>query len=661
MELLNLPILIILAAVAGVASIAFFFGWKMFKRQQSLRQELMDLRRKQEARSATGDDAADEAEVRSGSPVQESPKSKRKQVFVSYSHEDKEFVEGLRVHLSPVLRKHQLTLWSDSNIEAGGRWQSVLSDAIAKSSIAIAVVSPDYLASEFIQGRELAALIEAQEKSRLRLFWLPARPSAVETTELANYQALLNPGQPLSTLGPEEREIALVTVAETVARYLERFEGEDAEGMPSRDTRAAASSIRLESVRLRNIRCFEDITLDLNAKPLTGDDRLPSLRTVLVGDNATGKSTLLRSIALGICDESGATALLKKMPGSMIRSGTESGTIELHFRSDDSNESSVVLTEIGMSQSGAEIVRKSGDPPPDIVVVGYGTQRTRSGTQSHERYDVATAVGTLFDDEASLQNPELVLLRQPRWIRKEIQEIVAGILGLQSDEVEYRSDAVRVIGPWGQERLEVLSDGYRSTTQWILDFINWFVYSGDTTLSPNEVAAIVLFDELEQHLHPQWQRKIISRLRKHLPRVQFLITTHSPLIASSVTGLDENGWREKLIYFGGDEVGKVVPTESEFLRGMTVQQVLASPAFDYLIDAEPSVAEIYAEASRLASKGNDRTSEENERYDRVKRIVGEMLANQDTTLVEREAREDLNQQAEAKIAELKSAVFGDKR
>ena len=72
------------------------------------------------------------------------------------------------------------------------------------------------------------------------------------------------------------------------------------------------------------------------------------------------------------------------------------------------------------------------------------------------------------------------------------------------------------------------------------------------------------------------------------------------------------------------------------------------------------MVKIYAEASRLASKGDNRTSEEDKRYKLVKRIVGEMLANQDRTLVEREAREDLNQQAEAKIAELKSAVFGNK-
>ena len=220
---------------------------------------------------------------------------------------------------------------------------------------------------------------------------------------------------------------------------------------------------------------------------------------------------------------------------------------------------------------------------------------------------------------------------------------------------------MQIKGPWGSEGLEVLSDGYRTTTQWILDFVNWVVYSDDTALPPNEVPAIVLLDELEQHLHPQWQRQIVARLRKHLPRVQFLMTSHSPLIASSVTGLAENGWREKLIYFAADDVGQFGPTESDFHRGMNVQQVLASPAFDYLIEGDPAVAEIYAEASRLGSKGEKRTPDEDERYNRVKRIVGELLVLEDRTLVEQEARTDLDREAEAKLAELKASVLGDKR
>ena len=274
----------------------------------------------------------------------------------------------------------------------------------------------------------------------------------------------------------------------------------------------------LKKIRLKNIRCFEDITLDLNVESFNGGSNEPSLRTVLVGDNATGKSTLLRACALGIADESSAIALLKAMNGKMIRAGTDKGLIELTLHRKGAIRSMKLSTEIVVSQSGAEILRKKPEKKSDILVVGYGTQRARAGTQSHQKYDIVNAVGTLFDENATLQNPELVLLRQPTYVREEMGKVLAGILELDSGQIEYGSDAVRIAGPWGNQSLEVLSDGYRSTTQWLLDFVNWLVFFNGADTNLDETSAIILIDELEQHLHPHWQRKIISRLRDYLPK-----------------------------------------------------------------------------------------------------------------------------------------------
>ena len=659
---LTIPVMAATALLLVLVSLA---GWWIWQRWLRMRDEERKLREELEAyrelasaapgrhssspASKTGDSALDDSSL---------PRAQRRGVIVSHSHQDKEIVAELLVHLRPVLQTYGLHLISDSSIVPGAPLPEARRRLLRNAAVAVAVVSPDYLVMD--NGLEVAALIDANEREGVGLLWLAARPSAVEATPLAEFQALLSPGQPLSLLDGQHREIALVTIAESLARYLERRATDEQE--PSRNELRIDSSLRLQSIRLKNIRCFEELVLDLDVKSPADGSRQPSIRTVLVGDNATGKSTLLRSIALGLCDESGATALLKKMTGHMIRTGASEGLIELRFRADESGKTSTCVTRISPS-SGTEVVRKSGDPPPPILVVGYGTQRTRSGTQSHDTYDLATAVATLFDNDATLQNPELVLLRQPRWTRRDTQSIVAGILGLQSDEVEYQRDAIQIVGPWGRERLDVLSDGYRSTAQWIMDLVNWVAYA-ETRVRPAEMTGLVLIDELEQHLHPQWQRKILSRLREHLPRVQFFITSHSPLIASSVTRLDqttESGWREKLIYLGVGAAGTVVPTESESLRGLTVQQVLASPAFDYLVDAEPSVAAVYEEASRLASKGTSRSPEEEERYKRVKRIVGEMLVDQDATPIEREARRDLNEQTHADIARLEREVFGEER
>lgn len=640
------------ASLAGAVVAALLGTWWLLRRRARAEKARVapDVRSSGAPSEATGPEA-------DGSPSKaSSPASLPRGVFLSFSRGDEPLVSELIKHLRPVLgtRDPPLPLRTSSELENGSRSDRSLQQALRDSAIAVAVVSPEYLDS-----KQFGLLIEAQRRGGLDVLWLASRPSAAEATPLAEFQALFDPGRPLSLLDARERELALVAIVESMARILER----GAEPRAGRDLAIGTSSPhRLCSIRLTNIRCFEELELDLGLKSPDGD-QVPSLRTVLVGDNSTGKSTLLRAIALGLCDEAGATALLEKMPGSMVRTGASEGRIELRFRQDGSGKTSTCSTKISPA-TGTEVVRKSGNPLPPLLVAGYGTQRTRSGTESYEAYKLSTAVATLFDNDARLQNPELVLLRQPRWTRRGVESMLAGILGLQSGEVEYQREAIQIVGPWGRQRLAVLSDGYRSTAQWILDLVNWIAFA-EAQSRPEELTGLVLIDELEQHLHPQWQRKILSGLRANLPRVQFIVTSHSPLIASSVTGLDEStkdGWREKLVYLEAREGGAVLPLEPEKpLRGLTVTQVLASPAFDYLVEAEPSVAATYEEASRLASKGARRTAQEEERYRKVKRIVGEILSMEDRTLIEREARDDLNAQRNAKIAELEKEVFGGRR
>src|SRR5207247_2414727 len=97
-------------------------------------------------------------------------------------------------------------------------------------------------------------LIEAHEQHGVGLLWFPARPSAVEATKLAEFQALINPGQPLSLLDPSTQEIAFVTIAESLARYLERRERPAGEA--ARPEVQTDSAPRLQFIHLENIRCF---------------------------------------------------------------------------------------------------------------------------------------------------------------------------------------------------------------------------------------------------------------------------------------------------------------------------------------------------------------------------------------------------------------------
>ena len=92
----------------------------------------------------------------------------------------------------------------------------------------------------------------------------------------------------------------------------------------------------ISKIRLENVRCFTNETIELG-------DSHPSL--LIAGNNATGKSSILRSIAMGLCDEASAGGLLRELPGDFIRAGEKDATIEIEFSEED-GEKWFILTEL---------------------------------------------------------------------------------------------------------------------------------------------------------------------------------------------------------------------------------------------------------------------------------------------------------------------------
>src|SRR6202022_3571589 len=88
----------------------------------------------------------------------------RTKVFISYSHSDAEWLQRLQVHLRPLVRTSTIALWADTKITPGSKWQDEIGRALAATKVAILLVSADFMASDYIAGRELPALLEASEK-----------------------------------------------------------------------------------------------------------------------------------------------------------------------------------------------------------------------------------------------------------------------------------------------------------------------------------------------------------------------------------------------------------------------------------------------------------------------------------------------------------------
>lgn len=141
-------------------------------------------------------------------------------VFVSYSHEDKDWVQRLRRHLAPYVDRKVLTVFSDDRLEPGNMWRHELHRMREQSSVAILVLSPAFQRSPTIREIELPHL-QALATGRKKLSVLPLLVRDPNWNELGWIRDILffpRSGQPLESLDFEQQEILLGEFAEWVAK-----------------------------------------------------------------------------------------------------------------------------------------------------------------------------------------------------------------------------------------------------------------------------------------------------------------------------------------------------------------------------------------------------------------------------------------------------------
>ncbi|MCX4240841.1 AAA family ATPase [Paraliomyxa miuraensis] len=79
-----------------------------------------------------------------------------------------------------------------------------------------------------------------------------------------------------------------------------------------------------------------------------------------------------------------------------------------------------------------------------------------------------------------------------------------------------------------------LSHGYQSTLAWIADLIGHVMWEAEDPVEAHDIEGLVLIDEIDLYLHPTWQAGLITALRRTFPKVQFVATTHSPVVLASL-------------------------------------------------------------------------------------------------------------------------------
>jgi predicted ATP-binding protein involved in virulence len=319
---------------------------------------------------------------------------------------------------------------------------------------------------------------------------------------------------------------------------------------PAKEKVTRVRIMYIKRIYLKNIRCFKEF--EINFDKTRGS-------ILILGDNGDGKSTLLRTLAMGLCDESSAAGLLRELPGELVRKNCgEDGLIIIEL--ENKKRKYKIETAIESLAAFERVKQKvylngkksSQDSFPwqDIFVCGYGAGRQTQGTADLEEYTAVDAVYTLFRYYDPMQNSELAIRRlvekarsragkNPKEKERHAERMLEHIRGMlkhvldldEKDKVIITPTGIEIKSHWGRNKLGSLGDGYKATITWIMDFLSWRMLSMKS-IDPLRMTGIALIDEIEQHLHPRWQINIMKLLQESFPKIQFVATTHSPLVAS---------------------------------------------------------------------------------------------------------------------------------
>ncbi len=297
----------------------------------------------------------------------------------------------------------------------------------------------------------------------------------------------------------------------------------------------------LKRIHIENIRAIADFELDFDS-----DNRR---WTLLLGENGTGKSTILRCIALLLCGRDALPELLGRNPSSWIRAGQPTASIQGAIATAQGRNCEVHL-QLSRGETISQTLdrnAKSLAPLEDALahtarscfLTGYGASRRlgRGGIRADEQRSIrAGMVRTLFDADATLR-PLASWAMDLHYVRGDsfLQLIRSALAELLPDVTFRNIDKTRktlifdtVDGPVS---LDDLSDGYQNVAAWIGDLLYRTTAAFDNYSNPLATRGLLLIDEIDLHLHVKWQRRLRRFLGDKLPNFQIVATTHSPMTA----------------------------------------------------------------------------------------------------------------------------------
>jgi len=139
-----------------------------------------------------------------------------KRVFVSYSHADADWLDRLRKFLRPLEEQDLIRIWDDTKIQVGSDWTNEIEKSLKSAKMAVFLVTQDFLNSEFIKAHEISPLLERAKQQGVEIVWIAVKPSTVQESVLARFQAANDPKQPLATLPDPQQDQVLTEIYQKI-------------------------------------------------------------------------------------------------------------------------------------------------------------------------------------------------------------------------------------------------------------------------------------------------------------------------------------------------------------------------------------------------------------------------------------------------------------
>lgn len=423
---------------------------------------------------------------------------------------------------------------------------------------------------------------------------------------------------------------------------------------------------RVERIEISNLRAIADLNIKVSEESESG---LPWL--MLLGENGTGKSSILQAVSLALAGPGMAARLIHEQrlrPDTFIRAERSSAEVHLKLNGFDSLHS-VVIDRKGLVFSApgqdpvtvltSDILNSSSPPPADetwprhTMLLGYGATRVASSDGAYQGHgDGIAQIGNLFDAFVALRDPQTWLLSLPPATFNDVASIFLKVFELVDGEEFDRSNGVVWLKK-GDISIPIrqLSDGYQSIISVLSDVMATLI-ANNRNKNFQDGQAIVIIDEIDAHLHPLWQMRIVSRLRAALPEVQFITTTHQPLCLRGLS-------KDEVALLYKDEDWKVrATTDLPEQFGYHVDNLLTMPFFGLHSTMSEETEALYARYYQLLkeTEGSKTESDELGNIRSALRAGGQFGRTQREDLFYRVLDEFLAQSEEAEMPDISDSA-----